>query len=99
LLRIKPIIPAFPTTIIIGIPSTNIMSVWEALGWDFEGETRSCALGGVVDSLQLLEDEVAIRAGEEGAVATERFEGVVVAHCYFQAMLVGPSFLSEEKTW
>ena len=59
------------------------MSVWEALGWDFEGEARSCALGGVVDSLQLLEDEVAVGASEEGAVAAEGFEGIVVAHYYF----------------
>ena len=34
----------------------------------------------VVDSLELIEDEVAVRAGHKDAVAAGRLEPVIVAH-------------------
>lgn len=38
------------------------------------------ALSRVVDSLQLFEDEVAVRTCHEGAMATKTLDHVVVAH-------------------
>lgn len=47
---------------------------------NFEGDAWASALSGVVYSLELVEEKVAVGASEEGAVAAAGLDGPVVAH-------------------
>ena len=59
-IQVNPIIPTLPRAVIVDVLPPNVVLIRETFFWDLERKCMASSFSGVVDSLELLEDAVAV---------------------------------------